>query len=101
MAHPLSELSLSQLEHAVELRRQIESLEKELGQLLGGGRNQTHLGRRGRTSTGPGGGRGRKTATLNPARRRKRKFSAAARAALSAAAKARWARAKKAGKSRL
>jgi len=31
----------------------------------------------------------------------KRKFSAAGRAALAAAAKARWAKAKKAGKSRL
>lgn len=36
-----------------------------------------------------------------PVKKAKKKFSAAGRAALSAAAKARWAKAKKAGKSRL
>jgi hypothetical protein len=99
MAHTLSELSLSQLEHAVELRRQMESLEKELGQLLGGGDNQTHTGRRGRSGPHP-----RAAAVRQSAKRglkRKRRVSAAARAALSAAAKARWAKAKKAGRTKL
>ena len=42
-----------------------------------------------------------KTPSAKPAKSPKKKFSAAGRAALSAAAKARWAKAKKAGKSRL
>ena len=43
----------------------------------------------------------RMAAQGKPVKKPKRKFSAAGRAALSAAAKARWAKAKKAGKSRL
>jgi hypothetical protein len=42
-----------------------------------------------------------KAPAAKPAKNAKKKFSAAGRAALSAAAKARWAKAKKAGKSRL
>jgi hypothetical protein len=42
-----------------------------------------------------------KAPTAKPAKKAKKKFSAAARAALAAAAKARWAKAKAAGKSRL
>jgi hypothetical protein len=41
------------------------------------------------------------TPSAKPAKKANRKFTAAGRAALSAAAKARWAKAKKAGKSRL
>src|ERR1019366_3045088 len=42
-----------------------------------------------------------KAPAAKPAKKAKKKFSAAARAALAAAAKARWAKAKAAGKSRL
>jgi hypothetical protein len=69
------ELSLKRLEEAVSIRRQMESLQKRLSAIFGGGPSASP--RRG--------GRGR------------RKVSAATRAKLASAAKARWAR-QRAGK---
>ena len=68
------DLSLRNLEQAVSLRRQIDSLEKRFASLIGGG-------------------------TSRPSRRRsrtagQRKVSASTRAKLAAAARARWARQK-------
>jgi hypothetical protein len=72
MSTLLSSLSVQQLRKAATLKEKIQSLEKELGQLLG-------------SSTKP-------AAPAVP--RRKFKMSRAARARISAAAKARWAKLK-------
>jgi hypothetical protein len=69
----LTNLSASQLQRAASLKQRIESLEKDLARLLGATTNTT--------------------AEAAP-RRWRRRMSAAARARISAAAKARWARVK-------
>ena len=69
--NPLAELSLQQLQQAVAIREKIDGLEKELDRIVGG-----------RPTTA-------KAAVL---RRKKRRFSAGARAKLSTAMKARWAK---------
>ena len=66
----LANVPLQQLKQAVTIREKIETLEKELSRIIGG-----------QTSTAKAG-----------ASPRKRKMSAAARAKISAAAKARWAK---------
>jgi hypothetical protein len=80
MPNALSELSIEQLQRAVEIKEQIVSLQAELDQLLEGAAARPRLGyqasRRGRRVGRPPG----------------RKMSAAARAAIAAAQKARWAR---------
>ena len=78
---PLADLSLQQLKQAVAIREKIESLEKELSRIIGGQPSTTMAG------------------APTPIRKRRR-MSAAARAKISAAAKARWAkvRAKKGNK---
>jgi hypothetical protein len=70
------DLSLRQLEEAVSLRRQIDSLERRFAGLVGGGRATSSAGAK------TGGGR----------RRRRRTMSPATRAKIAAAARARWAR---------
>jgi len=70
------DLSLRQLEQAVSLRRQIDSLERRFAGLVGGGRATSSAG----VKTGVG------------RRRRRRTMSAATRAKIAAAARARWAR---------
>ena len=125
MTNALSNLSLAQLRRAVGLREQIDALTSELNAIEGGpaGAGDVVAPRLGRP---PGKGR-RKRRTMTPAAlnalaqarakrwanvnghagsdnppvKRKKRFSAAARAALSAAAKARWRKAKAAGKSAL
>jgi len=72
MSTLLSSLSVQQLRKAVTLKEKIQSLEKKLGQLLG-------------SSTKP---------VAQAAPRKKFKMSKAARARISAAAKARWAKLK-------
>lgn len=62
------ELSLKRLEEAVSIRRQMESLQKRLSAIFGGG------------------------PSASPRRGGRRKVSAATRAKLASAAKARWAR---------
>jgi hypothetical protein len=68
------ELSLRTLEEAVSVRRQIDTLEKRLASILG------------------------RTPTPATSRRGKQRMSAATRAKLSAAARARWATQKAGGK---
>lgn len=77
-SNALANISLQQLKQAVAIREKIESLENELSRIIGG-----------RPSTA-------KSGAPTPKRKR-RKMSVAARAKISAAAKARWAnfRAKK------
>jgi hypothetical protein len=106
----------TQLRKAADIQERIQSLQEELGQLLGGevstpaqtneaprkykfsaaARAKMRMAQQARWAkikvTVP---------AAQPAKKTKRKFSAAGRAALSTAAKARWAKAKKAGKSRL
>ena len=76
-SNPLANLSLQQLKQAVIIREKIEVLESELSQIIGSG--------------SPG---VKKAATV-----RKGRMSAAARAKISAAMKARWAKRK--GKKRI
>jgi hypothetical protein len=72
-SNPLADISLQQLNQAIAIREKIEKLETELGRMLG-------------DQSGP-------TAAPN-IKRKKRKMSVAARAKISAAAKARWAKRK-------
>jgi len=72
-------LSVQQLRQAANLKEKITALEKELNQVLGSTSKPV--------ATGPA--------------RKKFKMSASARAKIAAAAKARWARAKAAGKKSL
>ena len=99
-----------QLRRAADIQERIQSLQKELGELLGGpdeavatkapkkrrmsaaGLANIRAGVRKRMMA-----QGKRTAVQKP----KRKISAAAKARLSRLAKARWAAVKKAGKSRL
>jgi hypothetical protein len=70
----LARISVQQLKRALEIKQEIEGLEKELGQILGD-----------------------EPPAARPApRSRKRKMSAAAKARISAAQKARWAERKQA-----
>ena len=70
--NPLAELSLHQLKQTLAIREKIERFEQELDQIAGGQPSST-------------------TAAAPP---RKKKLSAAARAKISAAMKARWAKRK-------
>ena len=72
MSTLLSSLSVKQLRKAATLKEKIQSLEKEIGQLLG-------------SSTNP---------AAHAVPKKKWKMSKAARARISAAAKARWAKLK-------
>jgi len=76
MSASIASLSAQQLRRAADIKDKIQSLEKELEQILG-------------SSTKP-------AATAAPKKRRK--MSAAGRAKISAAAKARWAKVKAARK---
>ncbi len=103
MANPLAQLSVDQLQRAIEIKEQIESLEAELGQLLGSAPAAPR--RRGRPPgrRGPGRplGSGHQAAVTRPGRRGRRKMSPAARARLAEMARRRWAKAKAAGRSKL
>ncbi len=96
MSNALIELSVEQLRRAVEIKEQIEALQNELNNLTGGvavrsvgrrrGPGRPRLGRPpGRGPGRPKGGRG---------------MSAAGRAAIAAAQRARWARQKGQGSSK-
>jgi len=67
----IANLSPSQLRQAANLQEKIQSLQKELGQLLGAGV---------------------KSAPTQAPKKRKRRMSAAGRRAIAAAARARWAK---------
>jgi len=99
-----------QLRKAANIQEKIQSLQKELGKLLGGlGETAATKAPKRRTMSAAGlaniraGVRKRMLAQAKrkAAQKPKRKISAAAKARLSALAKARWAAVKKAGKSRL
>jgi hypothetical protein len=73
----LSNLSIESLKEAVEIKEQITALESRLSKILGGS-----------------GGAGTIPAPLSTAKKGRRKMSAAARAKIAAAQRARWAKAK-------
>ena len=127
MANALSDISTEQLQRALEIKQQIESLQDELNSIFGGASVGVKRGP-GRPKLGRPPGSGRKTmspaarkaigaaqkarwakqkgeaapaAEEKPARKGKRKMSAAGRAAIAAAARKRWAEAKKQGKNKL
>src|SRR5258705_8545419 len=100
--NPLTNLTIRDLRNAVALRERIDALRDELDRLL----DLAPSPRRGGTRTQPK-GLAEASIAVKPARRghrrgsKTRKLGPAARARLSAMAKARWAKVKKAGKNRL
>ena len=76
------DLSLNKLKEAISIRTQIQTLERRLAGIFGtGGGGGASISRSPSRAAGGGGGGGRR-----------RSMSAATRAKLSAAAKARWAK---------
>jgi hypothetical protein len=115
MSSLLASLSSKQLRRAADLKDKIQSLENELGRILGASikpvaavapkkkRKMSAVGRakiaaaaRARWAKV----KGRKSAA-KPVKKARRKMSAAARAKISAAARARWKKAKAQGKNSL
>jgi hypothetical protein len=113
MSSSITDLSAQQLRRAANIKDKIQSLENELGRILGFsikpvaaavpkkrrkmsavGRAKIAAGQKARWAKA----KGLKVKQSQP---KKRKMSAAARAKISAAAKARWAKAKAAGKKTL
>ena len=113
MSSSITDLSAQQLRRAANIKDKIQSLENELGRILGSsikpvaaaapkkrrkmsaaGRAKIAAGQKARWAKA----KGQKMKQSQP---KKRKMSAAARAKISAAAKARWAKAKAAGKKTL
>jgi hypothetical protein len=105
-----SSLSAQQLRRAAAIKDQIDTLENELGKILGGGGTTASNGKR----TMSAGARAKIAAAqkarwakvkgkkaAKPAGAGRRKMSSAARAKIAAAAKARWAKAKAAGRKSL
>jgi hypothetical protein len=110
-------LSPKALRKAADLQEKIQSLQGELGQLLGGGVSTSAQPTEAPKKKWKVGAAGRArmraaqiarwakikgtTSSAKTAQKLKRKMSTAGRAAISAAAKARWAKARKTGKSSL
>jgi len=105
----IESLSAQELRRAATIKERIDSLQEELGRLLGSPMSPGSKGRRTMSATArakiaaaqkarwakvKGGGK-------EPTKPGRRKMSAAARARIAAAAKARWAKAKAAGKTSL
>ena len=105
----LNNLSVEQLRKAVAIKEQIEQLEAQLGSVLGDASEPLVPAKKtppdvgGGTRGVPAAARARwaKIRGQEESPRKKRKVSAAARLRLSAAAKARWKKAKAAGKTTL
>ena len=98
-------LSAAQLRRAADIKEKMETLQSELGRLLGSTATARGPGRRrGMSAAGrariAAAQRARWAKQKNPAKPR-RKMSAAGRKRMAQAAKARWAKAKAAGKNRL
>jgi hypothetical protein len=89
----LTDISLAQLNRAVALKKRIASLESQLAELLGGTRRR-QVSRPPLSANGSASGVAR-------GNRKRRKMSAEWRARLAASARARWKKAKAAGKTSL
>jgi len=105
----LENVSVDQLQRALAIRQQIETLQNEMAQILGGeialpqprkGKGKMSASARARIGAAQK-ARWAKLKGKKVAGKPKRTMSAKARAAISAAAKERWKKAKAAGKSRL
>ena len=79
----MNQISASDLRRAAGIKDKIEELQSQLNKLLGGD------------------GVGNGSPAVKPAKKTGRKMSAAGRARIAAAARARWAKVKAAGKKRL
>ena len=103
----LGNLSIEQLKRAIEIREKIDALQVELSEILGGEIPIPHAGKRKWKMSAAARAkigaaqRARWAKVKGTAVKPKRKMSAAGRAAISAAAKVRWKKAKAAGKTRL
>ena len=89
--HPLASLTAKQLKKAAVLRERIDRLETELNKILTVGGSPVSATTRGK----------RKAPAKPKVTKKKRRMSAAGRARIAAAARARWAKRKAAGKNHL
>jgi hypothetical protein len=100
----ISSLTAEQLRRAAAIKEQIDTLESELGKILGGaaeagtGKRVMSASARARIAAAQ---RARWAKVKGNGGAPRRKMSAAARAKIAAAAKARWAKAKAAGRKSL
>jgi hypothetical protein len=111
----ITNLTSKQLRQAADLKDEIQSLEQELGQILGSPSKSVTEAKPKKRRKMSAAGRAKMAAaakarwakvkgtkpSAKPVKKAKRKMNAAARAKLSAAAKKRWAKAKAAGKTKL
>lgn len=107
----ITSLSAQQLRRAAAIKDQIDTLESELGKILGGGAGSAKVGSGRRTMSASARARigAAQRARWAKAKWKKgpkasggrRKMSAAAKAKIAAAARARWAKAKAAGRKSL
>ena len=115
MRTSITSLSVQQLRRAADIKEKLESLEQELGQILGSSTKPgAQVATKGKRKFSPAVRakmaaaakkrwakiKGTQTAA-KPVKTAKRKMSAAGRARIAAAAKARWAKAKAAGRNKL
>jgi hypothetical protein len=115
MSSLLASLSPQQLRHAADLKDKIQSLENELGRILGASiksvaavapKKKRKMSAAGRAKIAAAARarwakvKGRKS-VAKPVKKARRKMSAAARAKIAAAARARWKKAKAQGKNSL
>ena len=115
MSSSIATLSARQLRRAANIKDKIQSLENELGRILGAStksstavapKKKRKMSAAGRAKIAAAARlrwakvKGRKSAT-KPVKKARRKMSAAARAKIAAAAKARWKKAKAQGKNTL
>lgn len=106
----ITNLSAHQLRQMARLKEKIDSLQRQLRQIIGGAAPASAAASRRPYRIGASArariiaaqkARWAKFHAAKPGHRPKRKLSAAARAKIAAAARARWAKAKAAGKTRL
>lgn len=95
----LADLTTAQLRRAIAIKERIDALNSELSALLGA--PEPKVARRGRRKASSRQAASKVAAAGKPVERKRRKFSAAARARMRQAAKARWAAAKAKGQNKL
>ena len=100
----ISDLSVSQLQRVVAVKKKIEQLQKELARMLGGSGAGNGLVKRALSASAKAriaAAQKARWAKVRKLSKPRRKMSAAARKKFSQLAKARWAKAKAAGRKRL
>ena len=115
MSTSIISLSVQQLRRAADIKEKLQSLEKEIGQILGVSTTPAAYSEPKKRRKMSAAGRARMAAaarkrwakvkggklTVKPVKKAKRRISAEGRKKMAAAAKARWAKAKAAGKNKL